>query len=49
MGGMRREDIFSHTNLSPSVPAPPPLVPLPRLARVGSAERAVGSPSTKVV
>lgn len=49
VGGMRRGDIFSHSNLSPSIPAPPPPVPLPRLARVGSAERAVGSPLTKVV
>lgn len=43
-------DIFSHSHLSPSIPGSP-VSPLPpaRLVRLGSAERAVGSPSAEVV
>lgn len=46
---MRRGDIFSRSNLPPSIPGSPRLPPPPRLARLGSAERAVGSPSAEVV
>lgn len=49
---MCRGDIFSHSNLSPSIPGSPRPPPPPSpacLVRLGSAERAVGSPSAEVV
>lgn len=50
VGVMRGGNIFSHSHLSSSIPGSP-VSPLPpaRLVRLGSAERAVGSPSAEVV